>query len=256
VIARVWIDHSPRPGWQNMALDAAMLDRADRAGEILIRAYRWAPHCLSFGRHEPARRRYDTARIAALGLDCVRRPTGGRAVWHARELTYAVAAPLAAFGGARAAYPEIHRWLAAAVERLGLAASLAPPRTVPGVGAGPCFAAPVGGEVLVQGRKVAGSAQRRLGSAFLQHGSLLLEDDQSLIRSLAVGAGPAHDAGDAALASLLDRPMPFDEAARALAAVLVSQGLPDAGNGAPEDVAEPAALHYERYRSDHWTWER
>ena len=70
-----------RPGWENMAIDSALLDLVDRSGGAFLRLYRWEPHCLSFGRHEPASRRYDRARIAELGLDCVRRPTGGRAVW-------------------------------------------------------------------------------------------------------------------------------------------------------------------------------
>jgi lipoate-protein ligase A len=104
----LWLDQTPRPGWANMAIDQALLDRAERQGESWLRLYRWAPHCLSFGRHEPATRRYDPDRIAELGLDTVRRPTGGRAVWHAQELTYAVAAPSARFGSLPAAYLEIH----------------------------------------------------------------------------------------------------------------------------------------------------
>src|SRR5690606_19846924 len=79
-----------RPGWRQMAADRALLDLAVREGVVVLRLYRWDPFCLSFGAHEPAARRYDRDRIAALGLDTVRRPTGGRAVWHARELTYAV----------------------------------------------------------------------------------------------------------------------------------------------------------------------
>ena len=71
---RLWLDLEGRPGWQNMAIDQAMLDRAGR-GERRLRLYRWTPHCLSFGRHEPASRRYDRAKIGALGLDVVRRPS-------------------------------------------------------------------------------------------------------------------------------------------------------------------------------------
>src|SRR5436853_7527470 len=84
---RVWIDDTPRPGWCNMALDRALLDRAEMEGESWLRLYTWQPHCLSFGRHEPATRRYDARLIASLGIDTVRRPTGGQAVWHSQELT-------------------------------------------------------------------------------------------------------------------------------------------------------------------------
>ena len=172
----------PRPGAANMARDLALLDLAERSGRAFLRLYRWEPFCLSFGRHEPALRRYDRERIEALGLSCVRRPTGGRAVWHARELTYAVAAPLAAFGGRREAYRGIHEMLARALAAFGLRASLAPGgRGAARVDAGACFAVPAGGEVMVNGLKVVGSAQLQQGSAFLQHGSLLLQDTQAMV---------------------------------------------------------------------------
>src|SRR5512147_2872290 len=133
-----------------MAVDAALLDRAREHGERYFRLYQWDPHCLSFGRHEPARKRYDVDRIRARNIPCVRRPTGGRAVWHARELTYAVAAPIAAFGGMREAYAAIHALLATALEALGAHPLLAPRASpAPGLASGPCFALPVGGEVLV-----------------------------------------------------------------------------------------------------------
>jgi lipoate-protein ligase A len=113
----VWRDPAPRPGWANMAIDRALPGLAAREGAVFVRLYAWSPHCLSFGRHEPAARRYDRDRLEAEGIDCVRRPTGGRAVWHARELTYAVAAPAAALGGLRPAYHRIHEWLATAISQ-------------------------------------------------------------------------------------------------------------------------------------------
>jgi lipoate-protein ligase A len=171
-----------------MSVDMALLDRAEHHGEHWLRLYQWAPHCLSFGRHEPARTRYDTDRIRALGLDTVRRPTGGRAVWHSRELTYAVASPCDRFGSLRQAYVEIHRLLAHALATLGARVSLAPRARITPLNAGACFTQPVGGEVLVNGRKVIGSAQLRRGSALLQHGSILLHDTQRLVTGLMQGS--------------------------------------------------------------------
>src|SRR2546427_6434641 len=84
------IDSAGRSGAQNMALDTALLAEVNRTGRAFLRLYRFDPPCLSFGRHEPARSRYDRAAIARLGIDVVRRPTGGRAVWHEHEVTYAV----------------------------------------------------------------------------------------------------------------------------------------------------------------------
>src|SRR5690242_15564175 len=133
----LWPSPLPRPGWLNMAIDAALLERAE-VGERWVRLYAWEP-TLSFGRHEPVERRYDAARIAALGLAVVRRPTGGRAVWHAGELTYAVAAPIEEQGSLQDAYQRIHEWLRDALRSLGAAAELAPRVRAAGVDAGACF---------------------------------------------------------------------------------------------------------------------
>ena len=236
-----------------------MLDLTEDDGRTRIRLYGWAPHCLSFGAHEPARRRYDRDRIRSLRLDCVRRPTGGRAVWHARELTYAVAGPGAVLGSLPDAYRRIHRWLAGALVRLGAEPVLAPARRAPGPDAGPCFAQAVGGEVVVAGRKVLGSAQRRGERALLQHGSLLLEDDQSQVRHLLAAPGnrtPPEAAPEAPLARLLGRPLPFATAARAVAEAFGAEGLGPFSAGTPNDVLERAALHFDHYRSDQWTWQR
>jgi lipoate-protein ligase A len=233
-----------------------MLDLADTEGASFFRLYSWTPHCLSFGRHEPARRRYDAERIAALGLDCVRRPTGGRAVWHARELTYAVAAPLSAFGGLHQAYETLHRLIAAALTTLGATPHLAPASSaVRGVGTGPCFAAPVGGEVLIEGRKVVGSAQLRQGDAFLQHGSLLLDDDQSLVRDLA--GFSENGAAEAPLSRLVGRTVTFDEAAAAVTAVAWSTlSKVEQCAALPDAVQAGVSRHAERFRSPEWTWHR
>ena len=239
-----------------MAIDAALLDRTIATGEAFLRCYRWDPHCLSFGRHEPARKRYDVARIKALGLECVRRPTGGRAVWHARELTYSVTAPLPAFGGLREAYGAIHAMIALALRGLGAAPLLAAHSSrTPGLQSGPCFAAPVGGEVLLQDRKVVGSAQLKADHSFLQHGSVLLEDDQALVAEL---AGAAPTAGrSAGLSGLIGRTVSFEEVAEAMAeAARVSFG-PLARRDEPPGGLAPAVEHHaERFRSEEWTWLR
>lgn len=246
---------SARPGWENMAVDCALLDLAAEAGAAFLRLYRWAPHCLSFGRHEPATRRYDRERIRALGLDCVRRPTGGRAVWHARELTYAVAAPLALFGGLRSAYGAIHAMIAEGLRALGVEATLATGTGRPlSPGAGPCFAAPVGGEVMVAGRKVVGSAQLALDGAFLQHGSLLLEDDQALVRDLA--GLPQAGAAEATLAGLLGRTVRFEEVAEALVRSAGQLGETAGMQALPATLAGRIETHVPRFRGAEWTWAR
>ena len=248
----LWIDELPRPGWTNMSIDQALLERAEREGESWLRLYRWGPHCLSFGRHEPARLRYDAEQISARGLDTVRRPTGGRAVWHAEELTYSIATPYSQFGSLNAAYLEIHQMLAGALQMLGLTVSLADPGRTPPLNSGACFAHPVGGEIMMRGRKVVGSAQLRSGTALLQHGSVLLQDSQNVVRELmkedqmpdpppipAERWAEAEDVADAIIATAAGR-----------------------WNGEWErDTDEPAVLkeasiHYPHYSSAAWTWAR
>lgn len=249
---RLLLDLEGRPGWQNMAMDQALLARAAR-GERWLRLYRWSPHCLSFGRHEPASRRYDRERIEARGLDVVRRPTGGRAVWHAEELTYAVAAPAETFGGPRQTYQEIHRMLLAALRSLGVCAELAPPRVSVAVDAGSCFASPAGGEITIGGRKLVGSAQLREGAALLQHGSLLLDGGQATVREVTRGGAPADLA--VPLADAIGG-SPDPAAVAGAVAGAAAERWRGTWQRASADVAllDEAAPHGVRYRSPEWTW--
>jgi lipoyl(octanoyl) transferase len=254
----LWVEQSPRPGWANMAIDRALLDRAEALGEHWLRLYSWNPCCLSFGRHEPAARRYDSNRIAALGLDTVRRPTGGRAVWHSAELTYAVAAPSRSFGSLPSAYLEIHRMLLEALQQAGLRVSLAAPAAVPALDAGPCFARPVGGEILCQGRKLVGSAQLRRGGAFLQHGSILLRDEQQVVAACVRGGRKVS------IPERLSQKEPYQ--ADGLPAAGLAEAIAAASRrrwtgswrdlGDADEVLRSASGYTARFRSAAWTWER
>jgi lipoyl(octanoyl) transferase len=248
----LWLDEAPRPGWRQMAIDETLLERA-AGGQRWLRLYRWEP-CLSFGRHEPVARRYDRARIDALGLATVRRPTGGRAVWHARELTYALVAPGAAAGDLTSAYRAIHEVLRAALALLGAAATLAPRGAATPVDAGACFASPAGGEILLAGGKVVGSAQRRERGALLQHGSVLLDDDQAVVTAVTIGAAPVDRS--LPLARALGRPVTWSEVARAVVAAAASRwGTPMTSVTEAASVVAASEAHVDRYRSPEWTWE-
>ena len=210
----------PRSGAGNMAVDEALLEDAVRSGRAAWRLYRWDPPTLSFGRNEPIAELYDLDEITRRGIATVRRPTGGKAVWHEDEVTYAVAAPIARFGSLRRAYVEIHRRLAAALAHLGAATSIAAPARAPIGPAAPltsCFAAPVGGEIMALGRKLVGSAQVRRRDAFLQHGSILLAGSQALVA--AVSRRPSAVGGEITLSEVLRRPVRFEEIAAVIASV-------------------------------------
>jgi len=231
-----------------MAVDVALLERADRMGEAFLRLYRFDPACLSLGRNEAAGG-YDRAAIARRGVDVVRRPTGGAAVWHEHELTYAVAAPIATFGGLRAAYDAIHERLAAALGSLGADATLALHRPAPPSTAfhRPCFAAPVGGEVLVRTRKLVGSAQMRRGGAFLQHGSILLDGSQDVIA--AVSREPQAASAATTLSEELGRRITWEEVADAIVATW------DTGVTSP-NLPQPPPTSIAWFSDPAWTWRR
>ncbi len=249
-------DAPAAPAW-NMALDEALLEAAEAEGACTLRLYAWDPPAISFGRHEPALRRYDRAAIRARGLATVRRPTGGRAVWHHREVTYSVAAPAAAFGSLRESYHAIHAMLAAALESLGALVMLAADRPVAGVGSGACFASAAGGEVMAMGGgKVVGSAQVRSGSAFLQHGSILLAAEQDVVAGVTLGdADPPTAVG---VAELVD---PASATWAAVSDAVAREAArrwdaPAAPGTVADAVRARAAALAPRYADDAWTWRR
>jgi len=247
---RLSVDPVGRTGAENMAIDQALLEEARQSGAAFLRLYRWDPPCLSFGRNEPAAARYDREALERRGLAVVRRPTGGRAVWHEHEVTYAVAAPIAAFGSLRESYRTIHERLAVALRSLGADASLAdrlrsPLGTARPPVFGPCFSAPAGGEVLVHGRKVIGSAQVRRGAALLQHGSILLDGSQEIVS--AVSRQQSALRGETTLREALGRPVTFDEVAQA---VVRAWGFPPPLTARPPD--RPTAA----FADPAWTWRR
>lgn len=164
-----------------MALDEVLLDShvADADGAPTLRLYGWRPAALSLGRFQDAGA-CDRGRLREEGIDLVRRPTGGGAVLHEHERTYAVAGRLGRGpfpGGVIGTYRRIARALVAAYELLGIAVATAPGTARAREGAVSCFEAPSAHEILWRGRKLVGSAQMRRERAFLQHGSLPLRLD-------------------------------------------------------------------------------
>jgi lipoate-protein ligase A len=178
---RLVVDTAPRSGAANMAIDQAIAE-ACAAGESppTVRFYRWQPPAVSLGRLQPIGD-IDAQRVADLGYEIVRRPTGGRAILHTDEFTYSVAAALEdplMRGGVMDAYLRISNALLAGLHRLGVPADKAPGdvRVGPDVSA-VCFETPSAYEITAGGRKLMGSAQSRRANYVLQHGSLPLVGD-------------------------------------------------------------------------------
>ena len=167
-----------------MARDQALAEML-QPGEGVLRLYRWNPPTVSFGRNEPAQGIYSVELAEAEGVAYTRRPTGGRAVLHSKELTYGLVFPAGLFGGLKKAYRLVNKGLLVGLQRFGAGVQLAS-NTGPSLppDAGPCFRQPAEGEVTALGRKLIGSAQVKLGDAVLQHGSLILDGDQDILRRL------------------------------------------------------------------------
>lgn len=257
----------PLPGAANMARDHALAALA-RPGTGTLRFYRWSPATLSLGRNEPVTRGYRELLRRDRRMGVVRRPTGGRAVLHDRELTYSVVLPLRASGGLRPAYRRINEGLLAGLRRLGVDAALAAGRTR-NPGSGPCFLDPAEGEVVVGGRKLVGSAQARIGGAILQHGSLLLVANQEALcagrreehRRRALKGNGASELSrprlPATLAGVLGEVPPWERLVEALVCGFegVFEGHWDGGSMTGGESALAARLQ-KRYGSREWTWRR
>jgi lipoate-protein ligase A len=177
------LDTGANTGACNMALDEELLARA-QAGDAMpvLRLYTWAPPAVSLGRFQDMTSAVNAEACRRLGFDIVRRITGGRAVLHKSELTYSIIAktddpifPSSVLG----TYKVIAAGLVAGLRNLGLPAEMV---TRDGRHAGlvekrphdpACFSSPSWYEIVVNNRKIVGSAQRRVAGAFLQHGSIL-----------------------------------------------------------------------------------
>jgi lipoate-protein ligase A len=246
----------PQGGPENMALDEALMDRARRSGETVLRVYGWSAPTLSLGRHQRARGIYRDEVLAGRGVQVVRRPTGGRALLHHREVTYSVTAPCSSTEPLLAAYEQINALLMKALSSLGVPVRLAQPATrAAGPTAAPCFAEPARGELTLDGRKLVGSAQWRDRGALLQHGSILLDDDQSAIPELM--REPIAPTTPATLRDALGRAPVMAEVADALFdAVRDSVDRDALPLELDDDLLRDARDIEVRYRDDAWTWRR
>lgn len=175
------------PGAMNMALDDALLHAvAIGASPPVLRLYRWQPAALTLGYAQLADAGVDLDACRAAGIDVVRRPTGGRAVLHDHEVTYSVIAPTGGLFGTTVteSYRVIAGVLHGALRSFELPAELVPGRPRGQQGRAVCFTAPAQYELLIDGCKVAGCAQKRRGSAFLQHGSIPLDLNLALLQQI------------------------------------------------------------------------
>jgi lipoyl(octanoyl) transferase len=157
-----------------------------------VRLFGWEPTAISFGYAQKIAREVDVAKTEERGIDIVRRPTGGRAVLHWNELTYSVICPSdhSELGGnISEVYRAISQCLVNGLTQLGIDAQLEPGKAPVPPPRGkdvtsPCFSSTSQYEITLEGRKLVGSAQRRMGNIVLQHGSLLIGPEHKQVVDL------------------------------------------------------------------------
>ncbi|MDS0998899.1 biotin/lipoate A/B protein ligase family protein [Staphylococcus capitis] len=182
-----FINTGSQDPYYNMAMDEALLNFVSR-GEIdpVIRFYTWNPATLSIGYFQRLQKEIDIEKVNEKGFGLVRRQTGGRGVLHDKELTYSVIVPEShpnMPSTITEAYRVISQGLLEGFKNLGFETYFAVPRSkeerekLKQPRSSVCFDAPSWYELVVEGRKIAGSAQTRQKGVILQHGSILQDID-------------------------------------------------------------------------------
>jgi lipoate-protein ligase A len=250
----------PTDGATNMAIDEALWrGRQNDGSPPTLRFFAWSPPTVSLGYGQSLGGDVDAEACRALGVGLVRRPTGGSAIYHdgpERELTYSVSATAADLGTTPDLL-ETYQWIGRALLRglraLGTPAELVPERPPDGPMPAFCFARTGVFEIEVAGRKLVGSAQRRQGDSFLQHGAVLLGVDEARVRALfPTTRDPLGTL--TTLEAVLGRRPSFEAVADALAEAFEAEHELDLRPGGltPAEADRVATLVTERYASPTW----
>jgi len=235
-------------GYTNMAIDEAIGERVADGADPVVRFYRWQPSTVSIGYFQRMREEVDVETCEELGIDYLRRRTGGGAVYHdyEGELTYSIIAPEDRFpADVTESYREICGWLIDAFERLGIDASFAPIN-----------------DVEVDGRKITGNAQTRRDGVLLQHGTVLYDlDPERMFSALQVDA---EKVSDKMIENARDRVCTVRSASDAsredLRSALIEAFMADKkyreDDYRQDELERAETLAEERYRSAEWNFKR
>jgi lipoyl(octanoyl) transferase len=258
---------SPGRGAWNMALDEAILESVGKADSLpTLRFYGWDPACLSIG-YAQSISDIDFNAVQKRHLDVVRRPTGGKAIFHFDEFTYSVIAPhgeprLA--GDVLHSYRNIAQALLMGLHLLGIPAIALPEYSIGLRDPGPiCFEVPSKYEITVNNKKIIGSAQARKKAGILQHGSLPLNGDRGeIVHVLMFEPGKSREDAAELLSKRsttaskeLHRAVSWNEAAKAFE-IAFSQALDIRliNTVATQQEADRAALLVlDKYDNESWT---
>ena len=256
-------------GATNMAIDESVLHAvADGQAQPTLRFFAWDPPCLSLGRAQSASDA-DLSRLQSQGWGLVRRPTGGRAILHRDELTYSIAAPMndpRVAGSIVESYRRLSAGLLAGLNQLGLSAESNSSHSGQSLGGPVCFEEVSEYEITVGKQKLLGSAQLRKRGVVLQHGTLPISGDTTLICEVLAFANSS--ARQSARARMLDRAASltsvginnvcWQDVAKAMAtgiAEALNLTLQPGGLSEAEQIMAKK-LRAEKYANESWTLRR
>ena len=247
------IESGKLPADQNMGLDEAILSAVSARAQLpTLRFYGWEPPAVTLGYFQGLEDEVDREACERLGVDVVRRVTGGGAVFHDAELTYSIALPLdhpLARPGILDSYRVLCAGIVEGLAVLGVEAEFAPLN-----------------DVLVGGKKISGNAQTRKMGCILQHGTILLDVDVERMFSLLkvpsekLKGKLIQDVKErvTSLSARLGRKIDFREAAGAF-----ERGFESAlgvelvrAEPSPEERKEGRRLALEKYASESWNAKR
>jgi len=257
-------------GAENMAIDEAIMDimKKNNPTEPVLRFYGWKPTTLSLGYAQSYAKEVDAEACRRANIDVVRRPTGGRAVLHQYELTYSVIVPESeehVKGTVIESYLKISQGLLKGINAVGVPAELVAHANSSHTGTAACFDAPSWYELVVEGKKLVGSAQMRRDGMLLQHGSIILHfDTELLFRLLKLPNEEVRQrliksfkAKACALDEVWMRPVTIDELERELCLGFEEiMGIKLVPSVLTEEEKLKSEQLVEKYNSQEWTMKR
>lgn len=260
----------------NMALDEALLNwHSEKLIPPVIRFYEWNPATLSIGYFQQAHKEINIDEVYRQGLGFVRRPTGGRAVLHDKELTYSIIVEETYPNippTVTEAYKVLSEGLLVGFQNLGLHAYFSVPDTkdkrddLKNPKSAVCFDAPSWYELVVEGKKVAGSAQTRQKGVILQHGAILLDlDIEQLLSVFQFSSEKMKEKmriklpeKAVAMNTLVDKPFTIEQCVQAFKAgfeeALQIELIPY--ELTPEQLDEVKKIEEEKYANDAWNFRK
>lgn len=208
------VDEKPLKGSLNMAIDEFMFNIVKKERKTILRFYQWEKPTVSLGYYQRVNEVVALDYLKEKNFDLVRRITGGKLVLHDKEITYSIASSEVEIftNSLKNSYQLISQALCLGFSKMGINARLAS-RKVPSYLSKslPCFSYPAPDEIKVDGKKLVGSAQKREGDFFLQHGSIPIESDYEILKELTPDSARNFGKNMTSLKEVLGKDISFSE---------------------------------------------